>query len=282
MSQALPSPHELTIKEEETIFSFPEHLNADFGMEAVDPASVTIEDAQSDAKSRFESSAQPTGPGTIASQFLDPSDHKLQAHLISESCQDLQPKVEQETAIIPMLPVLPDLQALVNGEISPADQSTEPSHSSSEISTPIQLLENLGMSSPDASRKGSIMHFNLDDIGSIQTPKRQKRQDEGVHKPSKAIRKKATPPQLTKEAVEEIQALRAKRNRESAQRSRLKTKLHNQRVSECYYELKQENVELKRIVETLLKPEYTKAPADFQETMLALIRRPRKDGRPLP
>jgi hypothetical protein len=70
---------------------------------------------------------------------------------------------------------------------------------------------------------------------------------------------------------EEVKAQRARRNRESAKRSRLKTKLMHQVMSETFERLKDENRALREVVDNLLANCKT-APPDVQEKLGDILR----------
>lgn len=251
-------------------------------------ANTSTETPNSDAKETlFRTLLQ---SHAILSQNLE-ADDKLGAYQASTN------QSESETAGISSVSDLAMFQLAANeperGKVPPS------SHSSFESANSLDLPVEFGMTA-QALCKGSVLPCSAASIRSIETQKSTNRKDKIARTASLPISKKSrsgkidgapsshiaerSSPPVIKEVTEEVLAVRAQRNRESAKRSRLKAKIYQERLGVCYEELKKENAELKRVVEVLLKPEYTKAPVEFRQNILALIRSPRKDehGEPYP
>lgn len=75
---------------------------------------------------------------------------------------------------------------------------------------------------------------------------------------------------INKLSSEDIKSQRAKRNRESAKRSRLKTKLMHQAMSETFERLQDENRALRAVIDKLLSSSET-APREVQERLRTIL-----------
>lgn len=138
------------------------------------------------------------------------------------------------------------------------------SHPSAEVPAALPSSRNSALSSGATCQQKNTSNPDGAHVESSQIPMNDARSEVIMRQQRREMQKDMT--------SEEIKAEKAKRNRESAKRSRLKTKLNTKRLTECYEGLLRENKELKEAVEILLKPEYTKAPVEVQERMLALIK----------